>query len=84
MGSLATFKSTYLTADPPMLPAGQRQRLAGPVYALETRVAAGATYGAAQNAIATKRTMDIVLNAQKWTNPYNANLASDFLTINAA
>jgi hypothetical protein len=82
VGSLAAFKSNYLTST--VLPSGQRQRLAGPVYGLEARVAAGATYGAAQNAIATKRTMDVILNAQKWTNPYNANLASEFLTIDAA
>jgi hypothetical protein len=82
MGSLAAFKSAYLTSA--VLPPGQRHRLAGPVYALESRVATGATYGAAQNAIATKRTMDIVLNAQKWTSPYNANLASEFFTIDAA
>jgi hypothetical protein len=84
MGSLATFKTTYLTAATPVLPPGNRAQLAGPVYALEQRVAAGMSYANAQTAINTKRTKDIVLDAQEASTPYTGSLASDFYAIDAA
>jgi hypothetical protein len=84
MGSLAGFKSTYLNPAAPILPIGVRQQLAGPIYSIERQVADGATYGAALNNVVPKARTQVAFAAQYASSPYNANLVSDFLTINAA
>ena len=83
MGSLATFKSTYLAPTGPV-PIGQRSRLAGAIYAIDQQVAGGAAHTTAVNSTANRKNIDAAFNAQRWTSPYNANLVSDYLTISAA
>lgn len=84
MGSIATFKATYLTVSPPVLPPGQRAQLAGAVYAIDDLVARGLSYPAAQAAVASsQRALRIVHRAQRFSSPYQATLLPDFWGISA-
>jgi len=84
MGSLATFKSTYLVAGGPV-PTGQRLQLAGPVTAIDLQVANGASVtNAAAAVVNTKRATRVAHRAQAASSPFQSALVTDFLAINAA
>ena len=84
MGSLATFKSTYLTPASPVLTNGARGQLAGPVYVIDRLVADGNSYANAAAIASVKHNVDVVYDAQRTSSPYQANLVADFLAISAA
>lgn len=81
MGSLATFKATYL--DSTVLPRGAREQLAGPVHAVERLVAEGnsVTVGRANQ---TKRANPIIHKAMQQSSPYQGSLAADWMALDAA
>jgi hypothetical protein len=82
VGSLATFKTTYLAST--VVPTGPRERLAGVVYALEQRVAEGAAVATARANVTNARALRDIHKAQRLSSPYQGALASDFLAIDAA
>jgi hypothetical protein len=82
MGSLATFKASYLATT--VVPTGQRQQLAGVVYFVERLVADGATVTAARSAIPTGRLRKVGHDSQKLSSPLQATLASDLAGLDAA
>ena len=82
MGSLATFKSTYLV--PTVLPAGARQQMAGPISAIDQQVAGGATVATALSNTLNKRAYRIAHKAQQQSLPYQGTLVADFVALNAA
>lgn len=83
MGSLATFKSTYLDPNAPVLPQGARQQLAGAVYALEQQIANGASVATAANNVTNARINRIVHKAQRQSSPFQMNLVNDYRGISA-
>lgn len=82
MGSLATFKTTYLTST--VLPTGQREQLAGLVYEIDRMVAEGQTVTAARQNLPNYRTKPVVHKAQQASNPFQGTLAADFFALDAA
>lgn len=81
MGSLATFKTTYLNST--VLPTGDREQVAGLVHAIDRLVADGNSVTVARQTQA-KRAMPIIHRAQARSSPYQGALASDFLALDAA
>jgi len=89
MGSLATFKTTYLATSSPVLTAGQRGQLAGPVNAIDKLVADGMSVTNATAAVLTKRTYRVIHRVQRDSGitpgaTYQGTLVADFIAINAA
>jgi len=82
MGSLATFKLTYLNST--VLPKPERHQLAGPIAAIEQQVANGAAVTVAVNNVSNKRTTRIVCASMARSSPFQAFLASDFVNLDAA
>jgi len=82
VGSLATFKATYLNST--VLPRPARHQLAGPISAIEQQVANGATVAVAVNNVSNKRTTRIVCAAQAQSSPFQAYIAADFVNLDAA
>lgn len=82
MGSLATFKTTYIAST--VLPIGARAQLSGPVKAIELQVERGAAYATAVTTISTTRTRRVVNKAQRDSTPNQGSLISDFYAIDAA
>lgn len=81
MGSLAAFKAAYLNTT--VVPTGQREQLAGPIYAIDRLVADGLTVTAARTAVAKRATIP-VHKAQQVSNPYQGTLAAEFFALDAA
>jgi hypothetical protein len=82
MGSLATFKTTYLASA--VLPTGQREQVAGLVYAVEQRVSEGASVTNARVQVSNKRASVVLHNAQATSSPLQGALAADFLGLDSA
>jgi hypothetical protein len=82
MGSLATFKTTYLNST--VVPTAQRLALAGAVAAIDLRVADGATVTNARAQVANNRAKAVVHKAQQVSSPYQSTLAADFYALDAA
>lgn len=81
MGSLATFKTTYL--DSQVLPRGEREQVAGVIYEIDRLVAEGNSVVAARGN-QTKRANPIMHRAQSRSMPYQPQLCADFFGLDAA
>ena len=77
MGSIATFTSTYLI--PTVLPSGDRQQLAGPVYKHAQFIAQGGVGTPAVNL----RNRKIVYAAARDAISASPNLVADFFALDA-
>lgn len=78
MGTIATFTTAYLQQPPNnVLPPGDRQQVAGVIYAAADRYARGAT-GAPPD---TPRTRRVLHAGMRDSLPYQATLVSDYLAI---
>ena len=82
MGSLATFKSDYLTST--VVPVGARQQLAGAVYQIDVLVSGGASVPIAAGNAVNKRNLRIIHMAQSQSNPFQPNLVNDYRSISSA
>jgi hypothetical protein len=81
VGSLATFQNTYLV--PAVLPAGTRQRLAGPCKQVEQQFTMGVAGATAVANVNTRRNRVVVFAAQRDALSAQPTLVSDFYAIDA-
>lgn len=81
MGSLATYKTTYLATPP--VPTGDRMQLAGLIYTIERKVAEGMTVAQAVANIPKIRSSIVIHEAQRVSNPFQDHLAADFVALDA-
>ena len=81
MGSLATFKTTYLAST--VLPTGQREQVAGLIYKIEDHVARGASVPTAAALVDNARAKRVMHDAQAASTPLQFNMVADYVAISA-